>query len=76
MAGPNSPKPVRTPAGSTTDAPFGPLADCGMGNPFFYHQFFDDFDAYLTTGAAGIWTQTKTGNGSIARVQAHQCTLA
>jgi hypothetical protein len=34
-----------------------------MGNPFFYHQFFDDFDANLTTG---IWTQTKTGNGTSA----------
>lgn len=70
MAGPNSPVPVRTPAGATTDPPYGPLADCGMGNPFFYHQFYDDFDAYFNTGATGIWTQTKSGNGTFTHAAA------
>ncbi|MDR8026495.1 hypothetical protein KPA93_25060 [Burkholderia cenocepacia] len=55
--------PVRLPAGQTTDAPWQPLADCGAGNPFFYHGVQDDFDSSLTTS---IWTQSKTGNGSVA----------
>jgi hypothetical protein len=58
MALPASPPPSRLPGGSTTDYPFGPLADSGFGNPFFYHQFQDDFDALL--GATGIWTVSKT----------------
>ena len=58
-----SQKPVRLPAGQTTDWPWQPLADCGNGNPFFYHQVQDDFDSSLTTS---IWTQNKTGNGTVA----------
>lgn len=50
--------PERTPAGYTTDPPFGPWADMGCGNPFFYHIFSDDFDN--SVGATGLWTITKT----------------
>lgn len=56
--------PNRLPSGSTTDPPWGPLANSGFGNPFFYHQFADDFDNQL--GAAGIYTATNTGAGTIA----------
>lgn len=55
--------PVRNAAGATTDTVYQPLADCGAGNPFFYHTVADDFDSTLTTG---IWTQNKTGNGTVA----------
>jgi hypothetical protein len=57
-----SPPPLRNPAGSTTDPPYLPLAQSGMGNPFFYHQFQDDFDNLL--GVAGLYTSS--GTGSIA----------
>lgn len=56
----SSPPPVRCPAGSTTDSPFGPLAMSGMGNPFFYHQFADDFDNAL--GSSGLYTASGTGS--------------
>jgi hypothetical protein len=59
----NSQPPVRNPSGNATDQPFGPFADCGNGNPAFYHQFFDDFDVNL--GATGLWTITAAG-GSVA----------
>ncbi|MGH7744176.1 MAG: hypothetical protein ACREQ5_05065 [Candidatus Dormibacteria bacterium] len=45
-----------------TDYPFGPLANMGMVNPFFYHLFEDDFDQISTEA----YTATKTGNGTIA----------
>ena len=60
----NSQPPVRNPSGNTTDQPFGPFADCGNGNPAFYHQFFDDFDESL--GVAGLWVAT--GGGTAAHV--------
>lgn len=56
--------PVRIQAGGTTDMPWQPLADCGAGNPFFYHSFYDDMDSSLNV--TGAWTQTKTGVGTIA----------
>lgn len=59
-----SPPPLRNPAGSTTDAPFGPLAFSGMGNPFFYHQFADDFDTLL--GATGLYVLSGTGSAAHA----------
>lgn len=55
----NTPNPQRLPGGFTSDPPYGPLAASGMGNPFFYHQFEDDFDNSL--GATGIWTVTLDG---------------
>jgi len=54
----NSQPPVRNPSGQTTDTPTGPYADCGNGNPAFYHQFFDDFDNQL--GPTGAWTVSPT----------------
>jgi len=61
---PASPVPVRTPAGATSDPPYGPLADSGFGNPFFYHQFQDDFDYSL--GATGLYTVSKGSSGTAA----------
>lgn len=63
MASPSQ-SPTRLPAGSTTDPPYGPMAESGMGNPFFYHQFSDDFDNAL--GSAGLWTVSGAGGGTIA----------
>jgi hypothetical protein len=60
---PASQPPQRTPSGATTDPPWGPLADSGMGNPFFYHQFQDDFDNAL--GVAGLYTTTSSGGGTV-----------
>src|SRR5258706_1053315 len=65
-AGAYNQPPVRTPAGSTSDQVWQPLADCGAGNPFFYHSFFDDMDSSLSV--TGAWTQTKTTAGTIANV--------
>jgi hypothetical protein len=59
---PRSQPPTRDPNGSTTDPPTGPLALSGFGNPFFYHQFSDDFDNLL--GPAGAYTITAVG-GSV-----------
>lgn len=61
---PMSQVPARNPSGATTDPPWGPMAQSGYGNPAFYHQFFDDFDNQL--GAAGIYTASNTGAGTIA----------
>lgn len=58
-----SPPPVRNNSGTTSDLPWMPLADCGWGNPFFYHGFADDFDASIQ---GSWWNTTKTGNGTIA----------
>jgi len=59
VASVRSQTPTRLSAGATTDSPYGPMADCGYGNPAFYHQFFDDFDNSI--GATGLYTQTQTG---------------
>lgn len=53
--------PVRYPSGVSTDLSFGPLANYGLPNPFFYHTWADDFD-----GVNAVYTATKTGNGTIA----------
>lgn len=56
--------PQRGTSGFTTDFPWQPLANCGAGNPFFYHQYSDDFDANLATA---IWTITHSNaSGSVA----------
>lgn len=57
-----SPPPPRNPAGATSDSPFGPLAMSGYGNPFFYHQFADDFDNLL--GTTGLYTLSGTGSAA------------
>ena len=59
-----SPTPQRLPAGSTADAPFQPWADCGAGDPFFYHVFSDDFDN--TLGPTGLYTVSKGSTGTAA----------
>lgn len=61
---PYSPPPELHPSGVGTDPPWGPLAQCGNGNPSFYHQFFDDFDQLL--GVAGPYTTTSSGAGTVA----------
>jgi hypothetical protein len=38
------------------------MAQSGFGNPFFYHQFSDDFDNAL--GASGLYTLTGTGSAA------------
>lgn len=55
--------PQRIPAGAITDPPYGPWADIGTPNPFFYHLFSDDFDNAL--GSTGLWTVTSSGTGSV-----------
>lgn len=64
MAGTSNQPPVRIQAGGTTDMAWQPLADCGAGNPFFYHSFYDDMDSSLSV--TGQWTVTKTGAGTAA----------
>lgn len=62
--------PVRFPTGVATDRDYGPLGFYGNRNPFFYHEWEDDFD-----GINAIYTQTKTtgtvtsvaGDGGIAQ---------
>lgn len=55
--------PQRLPAGSTSDPPYGPWAGNGNGDPFFYHQFADDFDNTLgSTDAGGLYTISGTGS--------------
>ncbi len=56
-----SPSPIRFTAGISTDYPWGPLANYGNPNPFFYETWRDDF-----LSVAADYTQTKTGNGTIA----------
>ena len=50
--------------GLNAEPPFSPLAMLGLPNPLNYHIFYDDFDDSL--GASGIYTATKSGNGTIA----------
>jgi hypothetical protein len=58
--------PQRLPAGATSDPPSGPWADNGNGNPFFYHQFADDFDNALGTANAGsLYVISSGGAGSV-----------
>lgn len=60
MPTPANQAPTRLSAGATTDPPYGPLANSGMSNPFFYHQFADDFDNAL--GVAGLYVVSGTGS--------------
>lgn len=64
MATVASQAPIRTPSGGTTDQPWQPLADCGNGNPLFYHMFSDDFDQSI--GVTGMYTSTgSTGSAAL-----------
>lgn len=60
-----SPTPTRLFGGVNAEPKFSPLAEMGMLNPLAYHLFYDDFD--YSTGVTGIYTATKTGNGTIAQ---------
>lgn len=60
---PNQP-PVRYPSGVASDPPYGPWADSGIGNPFFYHLFEDDFDNSIAVSNA--WTVSATSGGTAA----------
>ena len=60
----NTPRPTRLPGGMTTDPPYGPMADIGATNPFFYHRDFDDFN-FLSTSE---WTVTSASTGGVAHV--------
>lgn len=60
---PANQRPQVLPAGYATDPPWGPLYNSGYGNPFFYHQFEDDFDNQL--GPTGLYTVT-AASGSVA----------
>jgi hypothetical protein len=54
--------PKRNPSGYTPQPPYGPWADCGAGDPFFYQEDYDDFN-YLATGG---YTTSAGGAGSVA----------
>jgi hypothetical protein len=77
MAAVASQPPVRTPSGGTTDQIFQPLADCGNGNPAFYHQYFDEFDQAFSFTTANTYTIVGTGtfaanaqDGGVGRLSA------
>lgn len=55
--------PVRFPFGVTNVAPETPFAQLGLPSPLSYHTYFNDFDSYVVTS---IWTETKTGAGTVA----------
>ncbi|EKS9794829.1 MULTISPECIES: hypothetical protein [Burkholderia] len=66
-----SPPPTALPAGLSTDQTFQPLHACGVPNPFFYHQFFDDFDgrvpaAAYTVSGTGAALANAAGDGGVA----------
>lgn len=60
----NTQPPFRVTSGITSDPKTGPFADCGAGNPMFYHTFEDDFDNSLAT--TGEWTKTLATTGTVA----------
>lgn len=59
--------PNRFTSGFTQDAVWQPLGHMGAPDPFFYHQFSDDFNGYDTTQ----FTQTLTSAGTIANAAAN-----
>jgi hypothetical protein len=50
--------PVRFPGGISNAAPWQMFAGMGVENPFFYHQFYEDFDTVPSTSIG--WTGTAT----------------
>jgi hypothetical protein len=60
--------PQRSPAGYSTDPPYGPLADYGQPNPFMYQTLFDDF--FGTFANDELFTTLGTGTGSAVANQA------
>jgi hypothetical protein len=53
------PTPSRFPNGISNAAPWQMFAGMGVENPFFYHQFYDDFDTVPSTTIG--WTVTGPG---------------
>jgi hypothetical protein len=66
MASVASQPPIRTPSGGTTDQVFQPLADCGNGNPAFYHQYFDEFDQAFSFTSGNTYNIT-LNSGTLAQ---------
>ena len=57
--------PVRYPSGISNAAPWQFFAGMGVENPFFYHQFYDDFD--VLPAATDGWTVTNaTGTAALS----------
>lgn len=54
--------PKRNPSGFTPQPPYGPWADCGAGDDFFYQTDVDDFNSFATAA----WTATENNAGTIA----------
>lgn len=59
-----SQSPVRYPSGVSTDNKWGPLADYGLQNPFFYQTMYDDF--FETLASDGNFTTVLSGTGAAA----------
>lgn len=63
--------PTRFPQGVTNAAPWQFFSGLGLPNPFFYHQFVDDFDApvassgWVVTGVGGTATIGNTDGGDV-----------
>jgi hypothetical protein len=59
------PTPSRFPQGISNAAPWQMFAGMGVENPFFYHQFYDDFD--VLPAATDGWTVTNaTGTAALS----------
>lgn len=59
--------PMCVTSGFSPDSVFQPLSACGVGDPFFYHQFSDDFDqndAYTTANTYTITLNSGTLAGT------------
>jgi hypothetical protein len=54
--------PVRFPSGVTSDTVWGPLANCGSGNPFFYQIISDDLMGPLVGN--DNWKSDLSGTGA------------
>lgn len=69
---PANARPQSLPAGYTQDPPWGPLWQCGAGNPFFYSRFEDDFTKLDLTAA---YTVTNVNSGTVANTAGDGGTL-
>ena len=62
MAAVASQPPATFLSGFAQDNSFQPLNECGVPNPFFYHQLADDFNSLV----AGNYTSASSGTGASA----------
>ncbi len=60
--------PVRYPSGVSTDYPWGPLANYGLPNPFFYHSVYSDFDTSLAKESEFTQQVTTGTSAALANV--------